>query len=82
MRYATAARAVPKLSPPSRDPPLIVVQDATKPLPALDSSIHAGSVGQLLDQLVVKPLVIALQMGVLRVLLHSLAKVTLAQRDA
>jgi hypothetical protein len=77
---------------------VIVVQDTAKPLPALNRSIHTGAVGQLLDQLVVEPLlvdfvtlhgvavqrqhlVIALQVVVLRVLLHGLAKVTLAQRN-
>ncbi len=76
------ARCVPKLGPPSRGPPVIVVQNTTEPLPTLNRGIHPGAVDQLLDQLIVEPLVIAFNVIVLRVLLHGLAKVTLAQRDA
>jgi hypothetical protein len=72
---------VRKLGPPSRGPPIVVVQDATEPFSALNRSIHSGAVGQLLDQLVVEPLVIALQVVVLLVLLDGLAKVALAQWD-
>jgi hypothetical protein len=72
---------VRKLGPPSRGPPIVVVQDATEPFSALNRSIHSGAAGQLLDQLVVETLVIALQVVVLRVFLDGLAKVALAQWD-
>ncbi len=74
-------RSVPKLGPPSRGPSVVVVQNTTKPFSAGNGAVHLGSGGHLLDQLVVKPLVIALLMVVLRVFLHGLAKVTLAQGD-
>ncbi len=75
------SRSVPKLGPPSRGPSVVVVQNTTKPFSAGNGAVHLGSGGHLLDQLVVKPLVIALLMVVLRVFLHGLAKVTLAQGD-
>ncbi len=77
----SVSRSVPKLGPPSRGPSVVVVQNTTKPFSAGNGAVHLGSGGHLLDQLVVKPLVIALLMVVLRVFLHGLAKVTLAQGD-
>ncbi len=82
MAGASLSRTVPKLSPPSGGPPVIVVQNTTEPLPTLNRSIHPGAVDQPLDQLIVEPLVIALHVVMLRVLLHGLAKVPLAQRNA
>jgi len=75
------SRSVPKLGPPSRGPPVVVVQNTTKPLSAVNRAVHIGSVDQLLDQFVVESLVIALLMVVLRVVRHGPAKVTLAQGD-
>ncbi len=60
---------------------MVVIQNTTEPLTAADCTINAVPVGQLLDQLVVEPLVIALQVVVLGVFLDGPAKVALAQRD-
>ncbi len=59
----------------------LVAQDAAEPFSALDCTVSVWVAGLLLDQLIVESLVIALQVVVLRVLLHGLAKVTLAQWD-
>ena len=47
----------------------------------VNGAVHIGSDAPLLDQLVPEPLVVALLMVLLRVFLHGLAKVTLAQWD-
>ena len=62
-------------------PPVIVFEDTAEPLSTVNRTAHIHPTVRFLDQLVVEPLVIALEMVVLRVLLHGLAEVTLAQRD-
>ena len=60
---------------------MIVFEDTTEPLSTVNRIAHIDRTARILDQLVVEPLVIALKMVVLRVFLHGLAKVTLAQCD-
>jgi hypothetical protein len=62
-------------------PPMIVFEDTTEPLSTVNRTALIDRTARILDQLVVEPLVIALQRVVLRVFLHGLAKVTLAQWD-
>ncbi len=60
---------------------MIVFEDATEPLSTVNLVARNDRTARLLDQLVVEPLVIALQVVVLRMFLDGLAKVTLAQWD-
>ena len=57
---------------------MVVIQDATEPLSTVDGTINAGPVDRLLDQFIVEPLVIALQMVVLRVFLHGPRQIQIA----
>ena len=72
-------RTVPKLSPSSRSPPIVLFEDTSQPFLTLDDTVHIGSVARLLNQLVAPPLVIALEVIVLRVFFHGFSKVALAQ---
>lgn len=60
---------------------MIVFEDTTEPLPTLDIAVHDGIAAKILNEFVVKSLVIALEVVVRGVFLHGLAQVTLAQRD-
>ncbi len=51
---------MPKLGPPLRDPPVVVVQNATRLLSAVNHSVDIGPIGQLLDQFVTESLVVTL----------------------
>ena len=73
------ARTVPKLSPSSRSPPIVVFEDTSQPFLTLGDTVHIGSVARLLNQFVAPPLVIALEVIVLRVFFHGFSKVALAQ---
>jgi hypothetical protein len=60
---------------------MIVFEDTTEPFSAVNRAALIDRTARFLDQLVVEPLVIALQVVVLRIFLDGLAKVTLAQWD-
>jgi len=49
---------VPKLGPPLRGPPVVVVQNTTKLHSAVNRAVHIGSVDPLLEQFVVESLVV------------------------
>ena len=70
-----------KLSPPSRRPSIVVVEDAAQPFSTADGTVRIGLVAHLLDQLVVESLVIALKVVMLRVFFHGFPKVALAKWD-
>ncbi len=57
-------------------------EDSTKPFPVLNDAVKIGLDARFLDQLIIEPLVISLQVVVLRVFLNGLAKVALAQWDS
>jgi len=59
---------------------MVVIQNATKPSSTFDGTLDAGPVDRSLNQFIIEPLVIALEMVVLHVFLHRLAKMVLAQR--
>ena len=67
---------MPKLGPPLRGPPVVVVQNTTKSLSAVNRAVHIGPVDQLLDQFVVESLVVTLLMVVLRVVCQKSAELT------
>ena len=73
------ARTVPKISPSSRGPPIVVFEDTSQPFLTLGDTVHIGSVARLLNQFVAPPLVIALEVIVLRVFFHGFSKVALAR---
>jgi hypothetical protein len=54
-------------------PPIVVVQNPTQPFMALNSGVHADHTVRLLDQPVVEPLMVPLNVILLRVFLHSMA---------
>ena len=54
-------------------PPFIVVEDPTQPFMADDRRIHVDHAMRLLDQPVPEPLMISLDVVMLRVFLHSMA---------
>ncbi len=54
-------------------PPFVVVEDPTQPFMADDRRIHVDHAWQFLDQPVVEPLMIPLNVIMLRVFLHSVA---------
>ena len=58
---------------------MIEFEDSTKPLSTFNRAGLTDRMARLLDQLILEPLVIALQVVVLRVFLDGLAKVALAQ---
>ncbi len=58
---------------------MIVFEDAAEPLSTVNLGARNDRTARLLDQLVVQPLVIALQVVVFGVFLDGLAKVLLAQ---
>lgn len=60
-------------------PPFIVVKDAAQPFLAHDSGTHVDHARRFLDQLIVEPLMIPLDVVVLCVLLHRVAQVLLSQ---
>jgi hypothetical protein len=62
---------VPKLGPSSRCLPVVVVQNTPKPFSAVDDALQIGPIDQPLDQFVVQPLVVALQMVALRVFIKQ-----------
>ncbi len=64
-----------------RGPPIVVIQDTSESLSAIDGIVHIGLVDRLLDQLIVESLVIALKVIVVRVLLHRIAKMAFTQRN-
>jgi hypothetical protein len=72
-------RSVPLLGPPSGRPSVVVLEDTAQSFPTLDSAVHVDFVARLFNQLVPEPLMIPLEMVVLRVLLHRRSKVALAQ---
>ena len=78
-RQGLEPRSVPKFSPPSRRPPVVVLKEAPQPFSTADGTIHVGPVARLLDELVVEPLVVALKVVVIRVFPHGFPKVALAQ---
>ncbi len=64
---------------PLRGPPVVVVQDSTQPFSSSDIATRVGRATSILDQLVLEPLMIALDVVVLGVCLHGRPKVTLAE---
>ena len=64
-----------------RSPPFVVVENSAQPFMALNSRIHVDHTVRLLDQPIVEPLVIPLEVVMLRVLPHSVAQMLLSQRD-
>jgi hypothetical protein len=54
-------------------PPIVVVQNPTQTFMALNSGVHADHTVRLLDQPIVEPLMIPLNVIMLRVFLHSMA---------
>jgi hypothetical protein len=62
-------------------PPFVVVEDPTQPFMADDGGIHVDHARRFLDQLIIEPLMIPLSVIMLRVLLHSVAEMVLAQWD-
>jgi hypothetical protein len=60
---------------------MIVFEDTTEPLSTVNRAALIDRTTRFLDQLIVEPLVIALQVVVLRVFLDGLAKVALARWD-
>ena len=59
----------------------IVVENASEPFTTLDTTNHGVRASPIVDQLVIDSLMVALDVVVLRVLLHGVAKMPLAQWD-
>jgi hypothetical protein len=72
---------VPLLSPPSRRPSIVVLENTAESFPTLDAAVNVEFVPPILDQLVLETLVITLKVIVLRVFLHGRPKVALAEWD-
>ena len=64
-----------------RGPPFVVVEDSAQPFMALNSGIHIDHAVLFLDQPIVESLMIPLGVIVLRVFLHRVPQMPLAQRD-
>jgi hypothetical protein len=62
-------------------PAVVVVQHPTKPFAALDTTNHGVRASPIVDQLVIDSLMVALDVVVLRVFLHSVAEMPLSQWD-
>jgi hypothetical protein len=60
-------------------PPFVVVEDPTQPFMADDGGIHVDDVLRLLDHPIVEPLMVPLDVVVLRVFLHSMPQMPLSQ---
>ena len=64
-----------------RGPLVVVVQHPAEPFTSLDVSAHIRLAAPIVDQPIVDSLMVALDVVVLRVLLHGVAQMPLSQRD-
>lgn len=53
-------------------PPIVAVQNPSQPFTALDITVHAAGAALVINQLIVEPLMIALNVVVLGKFLHGL----------